>query len=138
MEVNLGALPVDALGHVLAALTTPANQQDRAQIFDLCLEVQAATGVNMEVASADQGDTGAQTALDASEAGVELVVIKRPEATKGWILLPRCWVVGPSFARLSRFYRLGQDLERLPSTLVGVHVLAACILLSHHLNLLLA
>lgn len=74
---------MDTLGHVLAVLTTPANEQDRAQVFDLCLEVQAATGMNIEVASADQGDAGAQTALDASEAGVELVVLKRPVVLQG-------------------------------------------------------
>ena len=127
-------LAVDTLGHVLAVLTTPANEQDRAQVKDLCQEVQEATGVNIEVAYADQGYTGAQTALDASEAGVELVVIKRPEATKGFILLPRRWVVERSFAWLSRFRRLGRDLERLPSTLVGFHFLAACILLCHNLK----
>jgi len=79
-------LAVDTLGHVLAVPTTPANEQDRAQVFDLCLEVQEATGV--KVAYADQGYTGAQTALEASQAGVELIVVKRPEAVKGFILLP--------------------------------------------------
>lgn len=58
---------------------------------------------------------------------MELVVVKRPEATKGFILVPKRWVVERSFAWLSRFRRLGRDLERLPSTLVGSHALAACI-----------
>ena len=43
-------LAVDTLGHFLAVLTTPANEQDRAQVKDLCLEVQEATGVKVEVA----------------------------------------------------------------------------------------
>lgn len=131
-------LAVDTLGHLLAVLTTPANEQDRAQVKDLCLEVQEATGVNVEVAFADQGDTGAQTALQAAEAGVELIVVKRPEASKGFILLPRRWVVERSLAWLSRFRRLGRDLERLPSTLVGFHFLAACFLLCHNLKPLFA
>lgn len=125
---------VDTLGHLLAVLTTPANEQDRAQVFDLCLEVQEATGVKVEVAYADQGYTGERTALDATEAGVELIVVKRPEATKGFILLPKRWVVERSFAWLSRFRRLGQDLERLPSTLIGFHFLAACVLFSNKLR----
>ena len=104
-------LAVDTLGHLLAVLTTSANEQDRAQVKDLCLEVQEATGVKVEVAYADQGYTEERTALDATEAGVELVVVKRPEATKGFILLPKRWVVERSFAWLSRFRRLGRDLE---------------------------
>lgn len=131
-------LAVDTLGHFLAVLTTPANEQDRAQVKDLCLEVQEVTGEKVKVAYADQGYTGQQTALDAMEAGVELVVVKRPEAKKGFILLPKRWVVERSFAWLSRFRRLGRDLERLPSTLVGFHVLAACILLCNNLRPLFA
>ena len=131
-------LAVDTLGHLLAVLTTPQGEQDRAQVFDLCLEVQEATGVKVEVAFADQGYTGRQTALEATEVGVELVVVKRPEASKGFILLPRRWVVERSFAWLSRFRRLGRDLERLPSTLVGFHFLAACVLLCNNLRPLFA
>lgn len=131
-------LAVDTLGHVLAVLTSPANEQDRAQVFDLCLEVQEVTGAQVEVAFVDQGYTGVQTALDATEAGVELIVVKRPEATKGFILLPKRWVVERSFAWLARFRRLTRDLERLPSTLVGFHFLAACILLCHNLRPLFA
>lgn len=125
-------LAVDTLGHFLAILTTPANEQDRAQVKDLCLEVQAATGATVEMAFADQGYTGKQTALDAAEIGVELVVVKRPEAVKGFILVPKRWVVERSFAWMSRFRRLGRDLERLSSTLVGFHVLAACVLLCNN------
>ncbi|WP_309573451.1 IS5 family transposase [Deinococcus sp.] len=131
-------LAVDTLGHLLAVLTTPANEQDRAQVKDLCLEVQEATGVNVEVAFADQGYTGEKTALDATDAGVELIVVKRPEASKGFILVPKRWVVERSFAWMSRFRRLGRDLERLPSTLVGFHVLAACVLLCNNLKPLFA
>lgn len=96
--------------------------------------MQEVTGVNVQVAFADQGYTGEQTAVQATEAGVELVVIKRSEAAKGFILLPRRWVVERSFAWLSRFRRLGRDLERLPSTLVGFHFLAACVLLCNNLK----
>ncbi|MVN89491.1 IS5 family transposase [Deinococcus sp. HMF7620] len=131
-------LAVDTLGHVLAVLTTPANEQDRAQVKDLCLDVQEATGATVQIAFADQGYTGTQAALDATQAGVELVVVKRPEATKGFILLPKRWVVERSLAWLARFRRLGRDLERLPTTLVGFHVLAACILLCNNLKPLVA
>ena len=131
-------LAVDTLGHLLAVLATPANEQDRAQVFDLCSEVQDVTGMTVQVAFVDQGYTGEQTALDALHTGVELIVVKRPEATKGFILLPRRWVVERSFAWLSRFRRLGRDLERLPSTLIGFHLLAACVLFCDNLKPLFA
>jgi len=130
-------LAVDTLGHLLAVLTSPANEQDRAQVFDLCLDVQEVTGVKVEVAFADQGYTGQDTAQQAAAAGVELIVVKRPEATKGFILLPKRWVVERSFAWLSRFRRLGRDLERLSSTLIGFHFVAACLLLATKLKPLL-
>ncbi|MBZ9752231.1 IS5 family transposase [Deinococcus sp. HMF7604] len=131
-------LAVDTLGHFLAVLTTPANEQDRAQVKDLCLEVQEVTGETVQVAFADQGYTGTQAALDVTQAGVKLVVVKRPEATKGFILLPTRWVVERSLVWLARFRRLGRDLERLPSTLVGFHALAACVLLCNNLKPLFA
>lgn len=120
---------VDTLGHLLALMATPANEQDRAQVHELCLEVQEATGAQVEVAFVDQGYTGVQAKEDAATAGVELMVVKRPEASKGFILLPKRWVVERSFSWLSRFRRLGRDLERLQSTLLGFHTLAFCILL---------
>lgn len=123
-------IAVDTLGHLLALTATPANEQDRSQVHDLCLEVQEATGVKVEMAFVDQGYTGQETATRAAEAGVELMVVKRPEATKGFILLPKRWVVERSFAWLARFRRLGRDLERLQSTLLGFHVFAFCLLLS--------
>lgn len=123
-------IAVDTLGHLLALTATPANEQDRAQVHDLCLEVQEVTGVSVEVAFVDQGYTGQETARSAAKAGVELVVVKRPGASKGFILLPKRWVVERSFAWLSRFRRLGRDLERLHATLVGIHVFAFCLLLS--------
>lgn len=127
-------LVVDTLGDLLTVLATPANEQDRAQVGQLCKEVQHLTGVNVEVAFVDQGYTGKKPAQQAAEQGVELIVVKHHEAKKGFILLPRRWVVERSFGWLSRFRRLGRDLERLSSTLVGFHFVAFAILLSNKLR----
>ncbi len=125
---------VDTLGDFITFLASPANEQDRAHIHDACLEAQQVTGANIEVVFADQGYTGKTAASDAAEMGVELVVVKRPEGEKGFVLLPRRWVVERSFAWLSRFRRLGRDLERLSSTLIGFHFLAASVLLANKLQ----
>ena len=49
---------VDTLGHLLALKVTAANEQDRAQVKELALTVQAATGENVQLAYVDQGYTG--------------------------------------------------------------------------------
>ena len=62
-------LAVDTLGQLLAALVTPANEQDRAQVAALAEEIQAATGDSVEVAFVDQGYTGDDPAADAQAHG---------------------------------------------------------------------
>ena len=47
--------------------------------------------------------------------------MKRPEGVKGFVLLPKRWVVGRSFAWVTRLRRLARDLERLPSVFAGLH-----------------
>jgi transposase len=122
-------LAVDTLGHLLALLVTPANEQDRAQVAALAAAVQAATGEHIEVAFVDQGYTGEQAAEDAAAHGLRLEVVKLPETRRGFVLLPKRWVVERSLAWTARFRRLARDYERLPATLRGLHFLAFALLL---------
>lgn len=122
-------IAVDTLGNLLALHITPANEQDRAQVEQLAQEVQDATGQSVEIAFVDQGYTGEQPAQAAQVHGLQLEVIKLPEAKKGFVLLPRRWVVERSFAWATRFRRLARDYERLPETLAGLHFLAFAILM---------
>ena len=122
-------MAVDTLGHLLALHVTAANEQDRAQVERLADQVQAVTGEAVEVAFVDQGYTGAQPAQDAAARGIQREVVKLPEAKKGFVLLPRRWVVERSFGWVARFRRLARDYERLPDTLAGLHFLVFAILL---------
>lgn len=115
---------VDTLGHLLALKVTAANEQDRAQVAELAQAVQAATAENVQVAFVDQGYTGEQPAAAAAQHGLHLEVVKHHEAKRGFVLLPRRWVVERSFAWAARFRRLARDYERLASTLSGYHWLA--------------
>jgi transposase len=54
----MGSIAVDTLGHLLALVVTPANEQDRAQVEELAQQVQQLTGESVEVAFVDQGYTG--------------------------------------------------------------------------------
>ena len=122
-------LAVDSLGHLLALLVTPANEQDRARVKALVEQVQAATGEMVEVGFVDRGYTGEQSAADAAEHGIRLEVVKLPAAKRGFVLLPKRWVVERSHAWMARFRRLARDYERLPQTLAGLHFLAFAILM---------
>ncbi|HET6345228.1 MAG TPA: IS5 family transposase, partial [Myxococcota bacterium] len=122
-------LAVDTLGHLLALVVTPANEQDRAQVAALAEAVQEATGEHVELAFVDQGYTGEQAAEDAAAHGLRLEVVKLPEAKRGFVLLPKRWVVERSLAWTARFRRLARDYERLPETLKGLHFLAFALLL---------
>jgi transposase len=124
---------VDTLGHLLALKVTAANEQDRAQVAQLAQAVQAATGENVQVAFVDQGYTGQQPAADAAQHGLRLEVVKHHEAKRGFVLLPRRWVVERSFAWAARFRRLARDYERLASTLSAYHWLAFATLMLHSL-----
>lgn len=114
-------MAVDTLGHLLAVHVTPANEQERAQVQVLCEAVQLATGNTVKLAWADQGYTGEEPKQAAQEQGIDLQVVKLPEAKKGFVLLPRRWVVERSFGWLARFRRLSRDFERLPEVLAGLH-----------------
>ena len=122
-------LAVDTLGHLLAMCVTAADEQDRAQVAELAERVQAETGETVEIAYVDQGYTGEKAADAAEEHGIKLEVVKLPTAKRGFVLLPRRWVVERSFGWMSRFRRLARDYERLPETLAGLHILAFAILM---------
>jgi len=123
-------LAVDTLGQLLAAVVTPANEQERAQVDALAEQVQAATGDSVEVAFVDQGYTGDEAAADAAKHGIRLEVVKLPTAKHGFVLLPRRWVVERSFAWMARFRRLARDYERLAETLAGLHFIAFAMLMA--------
>lgn len=122
---------VDTLGHLLALHVTPANERDRAQVGVLAEAVQAVTGESVELAFVDQGYTGATAATAAAAHGIKLEVVKLPEAKRGFVLLPRRWVVERSPGWAARFRRLARDYERLSETLAGLHYVAFSFLMLH-------
>lgn len=125
-------MAVDTLWQLLAVHVTPVNEQERAQVGELARQVQAATGQTVKVAFADQGYTGEEPAQAALDEGIELEVIKLSEAKKGFVLLPRRWVVERSFGWLNRFRRLARDYERLPETLASLHFVIFAVLMLVH------
>ncbi len=115
---------------ILALRVTPATEQDRAQVGALAEATQEATGESVGLAYVDRGYTGEEPAEAAEANGIRLEVVKHPGAKKGFVVLPRRWVVERSFAWATRFRRLAKDYERLPETVAGLHFVAfACLFL---------
>lgn len=91
-------LAVDTLCHLLALHVTPANVDDRAEVGRLAQAIQEATGESVTLAYIDQGYTGAKSIVAAKQQGIALEVAKPPGAKRGFVLLPRRWVVERYFA----------------------------------------
>jgi transposase len=107
---------VDTLGHFLALHVTPASADDRAEAGRIAKDIQAATGE--------------RAATAAAEHGIQLEVVKLPDAKRGFMLLPKRWVVERSFAWATRFRRLVKDDERCAQTLADLHLIAfVCLML---------
>ena len=126
---NKTHMAVDTLGNLLALVVTAASEQDRFEVGELAEAVQEATGESVELAYVDQGYTGETAEEEAKAYGIQLEVVKLSEAKKGFVLLPRRWVVERSFGWAARFRRLARDYERLPETLAGLHFLAFAVLM---------
>jgi hypothetical protein len=77
--------PVETLGHLLALMVTPADEQDRAQVGELAQAVQKATGSSVKIAFVDQGYTGEVPAQAALEHGIQLEVVKLAQAKRGFV-----------------------------------------------------
>jgi transposase len=65
----------------------------------------------------------------AAEQGIALEVVKLPDVKRGFVLLPRRWVVERDVGWMSRFRRLARDQERLAEVLKGVHLIALTMLM---------
>ncbi|WP_016828375.1 IS5/IS1182 family transposase [Streptomyces viridosporus] len=65
---------------------------------------------------ADGGYTGHLTDWTTQHLGLVLDIIRRSDDTRGFEVLPRCWVVERCFAWLLRSWRLVRDDERRTDT----------------------
>lgn len=73
-------IAVNTLGHLLATVITPANEQERALVAGLAALVQEVTGQTVELAWVDKVYTGDAAAESAAAQGIHLEVVKLPDA----------------------------------------------------------
>ena len=94
-------------------MVTAASVQDRDGALSL-LEVLRHHFSRVRVIWADQaytGDLSTWVWLLRPWRKVRLDMVKRPEGIKGFLLLPKRWIVERTFAWLGRYRRLSKDYE---------------------------
>jgi putative transposase len=109
---------VDTLGLLLTVVVTAASVQDRDGAMAL-LDVLRHRFARLRVIWADQAYTGDLIAWVWTLRPwrkVRLEIVKRPEGSKGFLLLPKRWIVERTFAWLGRYRRLSKDYEYLTQT----------------------
>ncbi len=81
----------------------------------------------------DGGYAGKLVSWAMDFAGWILEIVRRPKDAKGFVVLPRRWVVERTFAWLGRYRRLSKDYEELPETSEAMILIAMVNLMSRRL-----
>jgi putative transposase len=117
------------MGLVLAAVVHAADVQDRDGAKGV-LETAKGRFPSLQLIWADGGYAGALVEWVKATCGWVLQTVLRPAGVKGFVLLPRRWVVERTFAWLTRYRRLSKDYEYLTpvsETMIAVamiHIMA--------------
>jgi putative transposase len=103
---------VDTLGLIWAVLVLPADVQDRDAAKPLLKKVKGKLP-RLEVIWAD-GAYAAVVDWVARRCRWLLKTILRPVGVRGFVVLPKRWIVERTFAWLGRYRRLSKDYETNP------------------------
>ncbi|MFC5803154.1 IS5 family transposase [Streptomyces formicae] len=102
---------VDTLGLLLGVMVTVAKTGDRTTAHMLLGQV---TDVHnrLELVWADGGYTGSLVAYCLTKLALVLAIVNRSDDMRGFVVLPKRWIVERFFAHLMRTRRLVRDFER--------------------------
>jgi len=102
---------VDTLGLLLGVMVTAADVGDRTAAQVLLREVTDAHHL-LALVWADGGYTGSLIEHCLAVLALVLTIVKRTDDVKGFVVLPKRWIVERFFAHLMRSRRLARDYER--------------------------
>lgn len=102
---------VDTLGLLLGVMVTAADVGDRAAAQVLLAQV-AAVHHRLALIWADGGYTGSLVEYCLATLALVLAIVKRSDDMRGFVVLPKRWIVERLFAHLMRSRRLVRDFER--------------------------
>jgi transposase len=104
---------VDTLGLLLCVIVTAASVQDRDGAHPL-LALLREKFSTISLVWADGGYAGRLVTWAKQVLGLAVTIIKRTDDIRGFVVLPRRWVVERTFAWLARYRRLVRIYERKP------------------------
>lgn len=103
----------DTLGLLLCVLVTTASVQDRDAGRTVLTRL-AGSFRRIRLVWADGGYAGRLPTWAADAIKLTVEIVKRPDKTTGFHVLPRRWVVERTLAWITRHRRCARDYERLP------------------------
>ncbi|MEU2427120.1 IS5 family transposase [Streptomyces sp. NPDC007851] len=106
---------VDTLGPLLGMMVTAADTGDRTAAQVLLRQV-ADAHHRLELVWADGGCTGNLVEHCLATFALVLAIAKRSDDRRGFVVLPKRWIVERLFAHLMRSRRLVRDFERLTTS----------------------
>jgi putative transposase len=109
---------VDTLGLLLVVVVSAASADDGTFAPEVLGRLTAEHRARLELVWADgkYHNHHLKGWLVESEAGYKIEVVGRPAGSKGFVKLPRRWVVERTFAWLGRYRRNSRDYEYFPSS----------------------
>ena len=104
----------DMSGNLLEAIVVPANTSERTCALCLLVKVKkAAWSRNLRTIFADTGFGGEEFEQQIQEQlGYKLEIIRRNQEQKGFLLLPKRWLIEQVFGCQGRNRRLSRDYEQ--------------------------
>jgi putative transposase len=116
-------IAVDTMGLVLAVVVTSGAVEDPVGAQELCPHLDRTNYPRLRKVWADSKYHNNDLYAYIRKHGNgewELEIVSRPPGTKGWVLLPRRWVVERTFAWLGRCRANSKDYERLTKSSEGM------------------
>jgi len=124
---------VDTLGLILAVVVHAADLQDRDGA-KLLLERLLGQFPRLKLIWADAAYGGELVEWVRTFFGWVLEIVKRPKDQKGFVVLPRRWVVERTLGWLGRYRRLSKDYEKRPASEEAIILIAMINLMVHRLE----
>lgn len=107
-------IAVDTMGLLLAIVITAASTQDRDAAHQLLARLRERFST-ISLAWADGGYTGRLLTWASKVTHLTVNIVKRSDNARGFVVLPRRWVVERTFAWISKHRRCVRDYETLPA-----------------------
>lgn len=121
------------MGLILLVVVHAGSAQDRDGARSVLTRANALFP-RLKLIWADGGYAGKLVSWTASLFDWTLEIVKRSDSRKGFVVLPRRWVVERAFGWLGRYRRLSKDYEELPQSSENMIYIAMINLMLHRLE----